>query len=499
MDKAAQMEAARILAQEFKSEGNSRRAGGARGGARDGMRGGGGAYSVGAGRSLNTPRSEFARNPMTRPMPANPRMALSAGNANKNPTRINPSLAGWLGGQSTYENNPAKSVSAATKEAIVPIPVDPNLASWLTNSKQSQPLSVKPVPNVNAALESDTSASEATAAAVQPTAVYQAQTILEEPMRATAQTQGPASISTNKDDRDKPVTDGASKKKATLASKGNGLGNSIWASENQETVRTQDESSGQRPVVDSSMSNRASDIPQEQKPAFSTATAYDGQVARLLETDHTKDKTQKTANKTGSNLQLRQQPAFGTLLWALQQLEAGLELPDPQQVKAYGNRLNDNRSNTQSVATSQSDDVKGAISHGRDQKTENGDNGNVSIEEIACTCPKRSHPVVGLAASKYNTDADGDVDISGMSTAARNKFAVNVILQDHSKPDCPVLLRTKTKYPLYFGASPAMVNDEEDGLNVTVWEETRQEIPSVERPKQRSDGARGLTSSIWAV
>ncbi|KAK1971236.1 hypothetical protein LY78DRAFT_626407 [Colletotrichum sublineola] len=476
MDRTAQMEAARNLAQEFKSGVNSRRRGGARGGDRDGLRSGGSTYGVGAGRCLNTPRSEFSRTPMTRPMPTNSRSALS----------------------NTDQNRPAKPIPASTKEAIIPVPVDPKLASWLTNSSQSQPLPVKSVPNVNATLGSNTSASEVTT----DVAVAQAQSILEEPVRVTTQTQSHTSSAINKTHREKPKASDGPFEKATSAPKCNGLGKSIWSSESPAAVGTQDEGSGQGSVVDTDMSARASDILQGQQPVCITAAAYDGQIPRLLETDPTKDETQKTANTTGSKLQLPQQPKFGTLLWALQQLETGLELPDPQQVKAHGYRLNDNCPHIQSVAISKSDDVKSAISQDQNRETENNESSNSLVDETSCNCCKRSHPVIGLAASKYNTDVDGDVDISDMSTAARNRFAVNVILHDHSNHDCPVLLKTKMKYPLYFGANPATVNDEDNGLSVTVWEEPRHATPSIQQtspqPQKRSGGRRGIMSSIWA-
>ncbi|EFQ28464.1 uncharacterized protein GLRG_03608 [Colletotrichum graminicola M1.001] len=477
MDRAAQMEAARILAQEFKSGGNTRRAGGTRGGGRDVLRGGGGTYGVGAGRSLTKPRSEFSRSPMNRPMPMHSRSALS----------------------STGQNIPAKSTPAATKEATVTVPVDLKLASWLTNSNQSQSLPAKPVPKANTTLGPNISAL-GVVPAVQPAAVSQNQSILKGPMRVTAQTQSPTSSTINKTHRDgQEVSDGPFEKKATSTSKGNGLDKSIRTSENSSTVHTQGEISVQGSVVDTAVSSQASNITQGQQPVCTAAAAYDGQVSRLLETEYPKNKTQKTANKTGSNLQLRQQPKVGTLLWALQHIEAGLELPDPQQVKAHGYQLDGNGPHIQSVAASQSDDVKGAVSQGRNQKTENDENRNVSTDEISCDCPKRSHPVTGLAASKYNMDIDGDVGISGMSTTARNKFAVNVILHDHSKPDCPVLLRTKMKYPLYFGANPATADNDDDGLNVTVWEGPHQATPPTQQLQQPSSRGRGIMSSIWAA
>ncbi|KAK2059410.1 hypothetical protein LY76DRAFT_21877 [Colletotrichum caudatum] len=502
MDRAAQMEAARILAQEFKSGGGSGRAGGTRGRSRGGMRDGGGTYGVGTGRSSNTPRSEFARSPMTRPMPTNSRSALSVGNVNTTPTQINPSLAGWLGGQSTDLNKPAKSAPAATEDAIIPVPVDSKLNNWLTNSRQPRPLSAKPVRNVNPPPGSNMSASEV-ATTVQPAVASQAQPILKEPMRVTSQTQSPTSSVMNKTHRNEQETsDGPFYKKAASTSTSNGLGKSMWARENPATVRSQNESRVQDPTVDTAMSGRAFDTPQAQQPKGSTTSAYDGQVSRLLETDQLKDKTQKAA-KSGSNLELRQQPKYGTLLWILQHVEAGLELPDPQQVNARGYQLNGNGSHIQSVAASQSGNAEGANSQGQNQKTENDESGNLLTDKISCNCPKRSHPITGLAASKYNTDIDGDVDISGMSTAARNKFAINVILQDHSQPDCPILLEAKMKYPLYFGANPATVDDGDGGLSVSIWEGRQegrhQATPPAQQPKQRSDGGRGLTSSIWAA
>ncbi|OHW90502.1 hypothetical protein CSPAE12_10904 [Colletotrichum incanum] len=412
---------------------------------------------------------------MSRPMLTTSRPALAMGNVNRAPTQINPALAGWLGGQKADRNNPVASVPTATKEATASIPVDPKLAGWLTNNSQSQP-SANSVPIVNATLGLERSFPASASvpgvtSAAQPTAVSQIRT-LPEPTYVTAHIESPATSVVNNTSWGQPkASDGPFENKSTTTSKLNGLGKSMWASEKLTTAQTQNGSNKVDEIVVTDSSTKASAMPQEQ-PVDSPTTTYDGQVSQLLETDHTKDEAQKASIETGSKLMLRQQPKVGTMLWALQQLDAGLELPDPQQFKAHRDGVNGNYPHVQPVAASQPDSVKGAVSQSQDQMVENYKANKTLMNDLDCHCPKRSHPVIGLAASKYNTDADGDVDISGMSTTARNKFALNVILHDHALPDCPVLLRTKAKYPLYFGANPATVDDENDGLSVIRWEES---------------------------
>ncbi|KAK1640521.1 hypothetical protein BDP81DRAFT_420217 [Colletotrichum phormii] len=58
------------------------------------------------------------------------------------------------------------------------------------------------------------------------------------------------------------------------------------------------------------------------------------------------------------------------------------------------------------------------------------------------------------------------------SDAVKNKFAVNVVLHEHSNPDCPKLLRAAAKFPLHFGASPAVVDGPDDHLQVIRWKDS---------------------------
>ncbi|GKT43982.1 uncharacterized protein ColSpa_04163 [Colletotrichum spaethianum] len=498
MDKDAQMEAARLLALEFKSGSNSRRGDGARGGSR-GARGGRGTRGVGLGRVMDTPRSVFPHSPTGRPISTTSRPVLAVGNVNRAPTQINPALAGWLSGQKTDHNT--------TNETTTPTPIDPKLSSWLTHNSQSQPPSASSSPISNATVglggSSASASTRGAATAIQSNAVSQSQT-LTEPVRVMAQPESHAS-SINKTSGGQPkASDSPFAKKTTSTSKLNGLGMSMWASEELTNAHTQNGSKNPYAIADTDLSTRASTMLQEQSVDDPTAT-YNRQASQLLETDHIRDETQKIPNIVGGNLPLRQQPKVGTMLWALQQLDAGLELPDPQLFNAHKDEVKGVHLRAQSGATPKPDNAIDAASQIQDQMVEKAKaNSTILINDLDCHCPKRSHPVIGLAASKYNTDADGDVDISGMSATARNKFAVNVILQDHPLPDCPVLLKTQATYPLYFGANPATVNDKNDGLSVTRWEESHHATRPLSqqhqaRSQQQSDGGRGLMSSIWAA
>ncbi|CCF39077.1 hypothetical protein CH063_02046 [Colletotrichum higginsianum] len=315
------------------------------------------------------------------------------------------------------------------------------------------------------------------------------------------------------------VSAGANLDKITSTLKPSGLEKSHWGTAEPTGARTQNVINVAEAELDASLTARASAVLlKDGKDTINRpAINLDGQISRLLEKGQSNGEIDKTAKTADNNILFLQQPKAGTILWALQQLEAGLELPDPQELRARGAATEGRHSPSETAmprdrffATARKD-VNRATDH---QMVKESMANESKTDDLNCHCPKRSHPVIGLAASKYNTDADGDVDISGMSTAARNKFAVNVVLQDHAMADCPVLLRTKAKYPLYFGANPATATDENDSLSVTRWEDSHHMIPlpaqqhqqqpqpqpqqQLQPQQQQPSRGRGLMSSIWA-
>ncbi|TQN71277.1 hypothetical protein CSHISOI_04224 [Colletotrichum shisoi] len=417
MDKAAQMEAAKALAQEFRSGSSSRRGGGTRAGCRGASR------AEGAGQIAETSRSQHSRGTTSQPTP-------NASSAQACP-KVDPALASWLGG---HKENQTKPVAIMQ---VQPLPKP----TYITH---------KPIP-ASAPAKSNTS-------------------------------QGQLNVSA-----------GSDLDKITSSLKPSGLEKSAWATAEATGARTRNVTNVSEAELDAGLTARASAVLlKDGKDTINRpAINLDGQISRLLEKGQSNgeiEKTAKTADKTAdSNILFLQQPKAGTILWALQQLEAGLELPDPQQLRARGaateGRHFPSETRDEFFATTRKNVNRAADHEMFDESKAN----ESKTDDLNCHCPKRSHPVIGLAASKYNTDADGDVDISGMSTAARNKFAVNVVLHDHAMADCPVLLRTKAKYPLYFGANPATATDENDSLSVTRWEDSRQTttLPAQQQQQQQ--------------
>ncbi|KAF6818951.1 hypothetical protein CSOJ01_01608 [Colletotrichum sojae] len=108
-----------------------------------------------------------------------------------------------------------------------------------------------------------------------------------------------------------------------------------------------------------------------------------------------------------------------------------------------------------------------------------------------CHCPARARPVRGLGASRHNIDMDGDINLTGMANNA--KFAINVILQDHPRRDCPVLQKAMKSFPLDFGAVPATIDTSDDSYEVIPWASRHSD-----RPAGGASGRRGLAASLWA-
>ncbi|KAJ0165575.1 hypothetical protein CTA2_10751 [Colletotrichum tanaceti] len=370
--------------------------------------------------------------------------------------------------------------------------VDPALASWLGGQKENQ---TKP------------------AASIQDQPLPKTTNLTHKTAPASA------SAKSNTSQGQPNVSAGSNLNKITPTLKAGGLEKSVWATAEPTSARTQNVTNAGEAELDSVLTARASAVllKDEENTINRPAINLDGQISCLLEKGQSNGEITMTAKTTDSNILFLQQPKAGTILWALQQLEAGLELPGPQQLRARGAVTEGCHAASPSETAMSRDKSFASTGNNFDraadhQMVEESKVNEYKLDDLNCHCPKRSHPVIGLAASKYNTDADGDVDISGMSTAARNKFAVNVVLQDHAMADCPVLLRTKAKYPLYFGANPATATDENDSLNVTRWEDSRHTTPQPAqqqpqpqpRPRpqtqqqQQPSRGRGLMSSIWA-
>ncbi|KAK2741949.1 hypothetical protein CKAH01_01376 [Colletotrichum kahawae] len=115
---------------------------------------------------------------------------------------------------------------------------------------------------------------------------------------------------------------------------------------------------------------------------------------------------------------------------------------------------------------------------------------NATDGPTTCNCPERPRGGLhGLSSSIFNVDEDVNKSVSDPQ-----KFLVNAIILTHSNEDCPVLQKCKADYPLWFGAIPATLPDQEDNLEVILYAETA----ATKRASQKGGHGRGLSASIWA-
>ncbi|TEA16211.1 hypothetical protein C8034_v001166 [Colletotrichum sidae] len=169
------------------------------------------------------------------------------------------------------------------------------------------------------------------------------------------------------------------------------------------------------------------------------------------------------------------EPPYGSLLWALKQLEVG-SLPDPEATLQVAEDINQCSAEPgpliQAPSVAPAEDLR---------KTQ------AILEEFGssrCKCEKRSRPILGLGASRFNPDAGQEYD-------ERHKFAINVILHEHPSLDCPILKKVMAEHPLWFGAVPATV--QRDDFEVIKWSETEQ---AKQQAKKKKTG-RGIEDSYW--
>ncbi|TDZ36371.1 hypothetical protein C8035_v001731 [Colletotrichum spinosum] len=169
------------------------------------------------------------------------------------------------------------------------------------------------------------------------------------------------------------------------------------------------------------------------------------------------------------------EPPYGSLLWALKQLEVG-SLPDPEATLQVAEDINQCSAEPgpliQAPSVAPAEDLR---------KTQ------AILEEFGssrCKCEKRSRPILGLGASRFNPDAGQEYD-------ERHKFAINVILHEHPSLDCPILKKVMAEHPLWFGAVPATVAL--DDFEVIKWSETEQ---AKQQAKKEKTG-RGIEDSYW--
>ncbi|KAK1691354.1 hypothetical protein BDP55DRAFT_646770, partial [Colletotrichum godetiae] len=233
-------------------------------------------------------------------------------------TRVNPALAGWLAGSNTPQASPATpaTLAASTMTTMSKIPampaktiparstapkgIDKDLASWLT-----------PAPNPVAAPPKETPISHSSSTVLL--------TKMDGPETSRVATVGnvkaiPQSIalppSLKQDVDANPET--------TVHSKPSGLGKSLRVAYDAKVIKEQN---------DSNLNARASALLVEDvESATQSQSNYNGQASRILERVDIEQDAETSAAKTEASA-VEPEPKFGTVEWALAQLNRGLELP----------------------------------------------------------------------------------------------------------------------------------------------------------------------------
>ncbi|KXH35591.1 hypothetical protein CSIM01_13718 [Colletotrichum simmondsii] len=467
---AEQMAAARALAAEFSKAkgGSSRGRNSGRGRMNDG---GSGSRPGGIGRATPT-RYDAPPAQMNRPMPSSSRAVFTQSEVNRarvQPsavTRVDPTLAGWLA--NTPQTGPATPVTpkmpmtpanTVPARSDVPKEIDQQLASWLMPK-------LSPV----AAPPKETPTSRASSSI--PV------TKIDDPETSKVAVTGNAqAVSQSNAPPPSLKSEAVVPPETAVRSKPSGLGKSMRIAHEAKVIREQNNMSGVGTTASSNLNARAFALLAEDIDLVTQPQSnHNRQAPRLPETVHNKQYAEASSSTKTETSAVNSELKFGSVEWALAQLESGRELPGHHEFHA---RMAQEVGNT-SGAVPPTDAHSGIINNAQSlieqqETTDEKKAAEPQMKEPYCNCPKRSHPIIGLAASCYNTDSDGDHDLTrmkGASDAVKNKFAVNVILHEHSNPDCPKLLQAAAQFPLHFGASPAIVDDPEDHLEVIQWKDS---------------------------
>ncbi|KAF4782564.1 hypothetical protein HER10_EVM0000488 [Colletotrichum scovillei] len=467
---AEQMAAARALAAEFSKAkgGSSRGRNSGRGRMNDG---GSGSRPGGIGRATPT-RYDAPPAQMNRPMPSSSRAVFTQPEVNRaraQPsavTRVDPTLAGWLA--NAPQTSPATPVTpkmpmtpanTVPARSDVPKEINQQLASWLT--PKLSPVAAPPK-------ESPTSRASSSILV----------TKIDDPETSKVALTGNAqAVSQSNDPPPSLKSEAVVLPETTVRSKPSGLGKSLRIAHEAKVIREQNNMSGVGTTASSNLNAQAfalfaEDIDLVTQPQSN----HNGQVPRLPEAVHNKQYAEASSSTKTETSASKPELKFGSVEWALAQLESGRELPGHHEFHARMAQEVGNKSGAVPATDAHFGMVNNTQSLIEQQETTDEKKAaEPQMKEPYCNCPKRSHPIIGLAASCYNTDSDGDHDLThmkGASDAVKNKFAVNVILHEHSNPDCPKLLQAAAQFPLHFGASPAIVDDPDDHLQVFQWKDS---------------------------
>ncbi|KAL3306047.1 hypothetical protein RB213_004439 [Colletotrichum asianum] len=467
------MAAARELSKDFKS-GRDSRGGSARG------RGGRGTSRIGGNGPVSVgPRTEYSRgdprlpsgpyssNPhsttMTRPLPLSSRKtAPASASANAAPKQVDKSLQSFLDGSAGRPAATGNTTSTATQNAA------PHLARVET-------LSLAPAVSQQTNVSTSNTASAGIPPHLATRAVASQNTVPVRPAALTkasvTKTQPAASSVVGEHDKQGQLKHEQSPAPAQRP----GLGQSIWAGNDSTTVETPRKNA--LPVCESGIG----------KESKSVLTNIDVDTSGSQGEQEKHALLEGNANRMLANLSIAPTIVTEILTTPASATEKAsfTAIWDAVQEGRNQSDIQDLLRGMQSLPA-----ANGKVMQPVMQSTAVAETAqDIADDPKTCNCPERPRGLHGLSSSMFNVDEDGDKSLTDPQ-----KFLVNAIILTHSNEDCPVLQKCKDDYPLWFGAIPATLPEQEDNLEVILYAEKA----ATKRAPQKTGHSRGLSSSMWA-
>ncbi|KAJ0338841.1 hypothetical protein COL922a_005160 [Colletotrichum nupharicola] len=395
---------------------------------------------------------------MTRPLPLSSRKtAPASASANAAPKQVDKNLQSFLDGSAGRPAAPGNTASTATQAAaphlarVETTSLDPAIrqqtnASTSNNTSAGIPPHLAPrvVPSQNTAPVRPAALPEASITKIQPAA-------------------GPVVREHDKQDHVKP-------EKSHAPAQRTGLGQSIWADNDSTTVENPrknalpvcESGNGKesKPVLTSIDNNCSGSRTEQEKHALLEGIANRMLASLAIAPTITADNSITPTSAA--------EPASFAAFWDVFQGK------DPSAIR-------DLLKSMQTLPAADGKVVQPVVQSTAVAKTVQ----DVANDPKTCNCPERPRGLHGLSSSMFNGDK---------ALTDPQKFLVNAIILTHSNEDCPVLQKCKDDYPLWFGAIPATLPEQEDNIEVIMYAETA----ATKRAPKKTGHGRGLSSSRWA-
>ncbi|KAI8275113.1 hypothetical protein K4K60_008928 [Colletotrichum sp. SAR11_57] len=391
----------------------------------------------------------------------NRKTAPASASANAAPKQVDKSLQSFLDGSAGRPAAPDNTASTATQAAaphlarVETTSLDPAIrqqtnASTSNNTSAGIPPHLAPrvVPSQNTAPVRPAALPEASITKIQPAA-------------------GPVVLEHDKQDHVKP-------EKSPAPAQRTGLGQSIWADNDSTTVENPrknalpvcESGNGKesKPVLTSIDNNCSGSRTEQEKHALLEGIANRMLASLAIAPTITADNSITPTSAA--------EPASFAAFWDVFQGK------DPSAIR-------DLLKSMQTLPAADGKVVQPVMQSTAVAKTVQ----DVADDPKTCNCPERPRGLHGLSSSLFNVDEDGDKALTDPQ-----KFLVNAIILTHSNEDCPVLQKCKDDYPLWFGAIPATLPEQEDNLEIIMYAETA----ATKRAPKKTGHGRGLSSSRWA-